>query len=287
MPTTPSSFAERGLMESLLDKVAVVTGGASGIGLAMAQRFLAEGMKVVIADVEAPALAAAVERLGAEGREVLAVRTDVTVWADVEALAAAAYERYGAVHVVCNNAGVVTRGAAWEQSLEDWTWVIGVDLWGVIHGVKAFVPRMLASGEPGHVVSTASIAGLFAMPTIAPYNVAKVGVVALSETLHHDLRAAGSSIGVSVLCPGVVPTRIGESDRNRPEAAPAGTQFETATQRQPPPTARTVEQVAEMVVDAIRTDRFWILTHPEYHEWVRKKADGIIEGTTVIAPPIF
>jgi NAD(P)-dependent dehydrogenase (short-subunit alcohol dehydrogenase family) len=274
-------------MESLLDKVAVVTGGASGIGLAMAERFLAEGMKVVIADVEAPALAAAVERLGAEGREVLAVRTDVTLWADVEALADAAYERYGAVHVVCNNAGVVTRGAAWEQSLEDWKWVIGVDLWGVIHGVKAFVPRMLASGEPGHVVSTASIAGLFAMPTIAPYNVAKVGVVALSETLHHDLRAAGSSIGVSVLCPGVVPTRIGDSDRNRPEGAPAGTRFETATQRQPPPTARTVEQVAELVVDAIRTDRFWILTHPEYHEWVRKKADGIIEGTTVIAPPVF
>ena len=218
---------------------------------------------------------------------MLAVRTDVTVWDDVEALAEAAYERYGAVHVVCNNAGVVTRGAAWEQSLEDWQWVIGVDLWGVIHGVKAFVPRMLASGEPGHIVSTASVAGLFALPSIAPYNVAKVGVVALSETLHHDLRAVGSSIGVSVLCPGVVPTRIGESDRNRPTGAPEGTRFDTVTQRQPPPTARTVEQVAELVVDAIRTDRFWILTHPEYHEWVTKKADGIIEGTTVIAPPIF
>ena len=210
-------------MESLLDKVAVVTGGASGIGLAMAERFLAEGMKVAIADVEAPALATAVERLGgAEGREVLG----------------GAHRRDGVgrrrgpgrsgVRALRRRArGVQQRrrrnpGAAWEQSLEDWRWVIGVDLWGVIHGVKAFVPRMLASGEPGHIVSTASVAGLFALPSIAPYNVAKVGVVALSETLHHDLRAVGSSIGVSVLCPGVVPTRIGESDRNRPTGRPRG-----------------------------------------------------------------
>jgi NAD(P)-dependent dehydrogenase (short-subunit alcohol dehydrogenase family) len=181
---------------------------------------------------------------------------------------------------------VVTRGRAWEQSLDDWNWVLGVDLWGVINGVRSFVPRMIAGGEPGHVVSTASMAGLLAFPTIAPYNVAKVGVVALSETLLHDLRAVGAPIGVSVLCPGVVPTRIAESDRNRPGAqSGAGPRMKVATQANPPTTARSPAQVAGLVFDAIVNDRFWILTHPEYHEWVERRADAILDGNDVVVPP--
>ncbi len=277
-------------MEDLSGRVAVVTGGASGIGYALAERFVHEGLSVVIADIETTALAAAAERLGGRGGEVISIQTDVSSSDDVDLLAAAAYERFGAVHIVCNNAGVVTQGRAWEQSLEDWQWVIGVDLWGVIHGVKAFVPRMLEGGEPGHIVSTASVAGLLAFPNIAPYDVAKAGVVALSESLHHDLRAVGAPIGVSVLCPGVVPTRIGESGRNRPgslgspePAAP----LDIVTQRTPPPTARTPAEVAGMVVDAIRADRFWILTHPEYHEWVERKAAGIVTAGDVVVPPVL
>ncbi len=145
----------------------------------------------------------------------------------MDALAARAFERFGAVHVVCNNAGVVTLGSTWEQPLDDWRWVLDVDLWGVVNGVRTFVPILLRQGEPGHVVNTASIAGLVPSPTIAPYNVAKAGVVALSETLDMELRELGAPIGVSVLCPGVVPTRIAESGRNRP-AGPDGARSSTS-----------------------------------------------------------
>ena len=253
----------------------------------MAERFAAEGMKVVLADIEGDALGAAAERLAATGAEVASAEADVSSAEQVEALADAAYERFGAVHVVCNNAGVVTRGAAWDQSLDDWNWVLGVDLWGVINGVRSFVPRMLAGGEPGHLVNTASMAGLLAFPSIAPYNVAKVGVVALSETTLHDLRKAGAPIGVSVLCPGVVPTRIAESDRNRPGAQPGETPrmrvvdpgAARRARRANPPRSR------ELVVDAILGDRFWILTHPEYHEWIERRAGAIVDGADVVVPP--
>ena len=203
-------------LDGLRGRVAVITGGASGIGRALAERFATAGARLVLADVEEPALAAAGADLRAAGAEVAEVVTDVADPGAVDALADAAYQRFGAVHVVCNNAGVVSTGPSWEQSIEDWQWVLGVDLWGVIHGVRSFVPRMLDGGEPGHIVNTASIAGLLPFPNIAPYDVAKAGVVALSEALHGELRAAGAAIGVSVLCPGVVPTRISESSRNRP-----------------------------------------------------------------------
>ena len=271
-------------MDDLRGRVAVVTGGASGIGLALARRFATEGMHLVLADIEQTALDAAAAELGAAGTQVLAVRTDVADAAAVEALAAASYERFGAVHVVVNNAGVVTGGAAWEQSLEDWTWVLGVDLWGVIHGVRSFVPRMVAGGEPGHVVNTASIAGLLAMPGIAPYDVAKAGVVSLSECLHHDLQAAGAPIGVSVLCPGRVRSRIGDSDRNRPggrmttEHRPGASETDTML---------SAEATADLVVSSIRDERFWILTHDGYDEWITRRAAGMLAGRPSERPPVL
>src|SRR5580704_858485 len=198
-----------GEMRDLKGKVAVVTGAASGIGRAMAERFARERMRIVLADVEATPLAQAREEIGRGGVEAIAVRTDVSRWEQVEELARRTFEAFGTAHVICNNAGIGAGGAsAWETSMADWEWTIGVNLWGVIHGVRAFVPRLVEQGE-GHVVNTASIAGLVTVPGMAPYCVTKQGVVALSECLHHDLtiKTAGK-VKVSVLCPAWVKTKI-------------------------------------------------------------------------------
>lgn len=206
-------------MEDFAGKVAVITGGASGLGLAMARRFGAAGMRVVIGDIETGALADAEASLQADGVEVMGRRTDVAQSDDLEALADAAYERFGAVHILANNAGVGgSPGAMWELSDADWRWVIDVDLWSVIHGVRAFVPRMISGGEQGHVINTASVAGLISGAVGGPYTVAKFGVVALSEQLYFELGRAQHPIGVSVLCPGFVNTRIYDSGRNRQES---------------------------------------------------------------------
>ncbi len=203
-------------METFEGRVAVITGGASGLGLAMAQRFAEAGMDIVIADIEAEPLAMAEAAVAAKGVKVLPLRTDVAKADDVEALAEAAYRRFGAVHVLCNNAGIGgSPGAMWELSREDWQWVIDVDLWSVIHGVRSFVPRMIAGGQEAHVVNTASVAGLVSGAVGGPYTVAKFGVVALSEQLYFELGRAGHNIGVSVLCPGFVNTNIYDSSRNR------------------------------------------------------------------------
>jgi NAD(P)-dependent dehydrogenase (short-subunit alcohol dehydrogenase family) len=265
------------VIADLHGRVAVVTGAASGIGFALCERFAAEGMRVVMADVDPTRLEAAAEQLDAE---VEAVPTDAARSEDVDALARRAIERFGAVHVLCNNAGVTRPALAWELTLEQWEWVIGVNLWGVIHGIRAFVPGMIERGEPAHVVNTASVGGLVAFPQLAAYSAAKAGVVALSESLAHDLRAQGAPVAVSVLCPGPVTTGFRAHSRA----------LQPAADDQPLPDAvgdvdwRAPTDVATHVVDAIVHNRFWILTHLAYNEAIERRCRGIVETGEVVEP---
>ena len=260
-------------MQEFKGRVAVVTGGASGLGYAMCQRFAREGMRIVMADIKGPHLEASAQKLRATGAEVLAVACDVSKWEEVQALAAETKKAYGGAHVVCNNAGIRTMTRIWETSIEDWRWVVGVDLWGVIHGVRAFLPDMLARGEPGHIVNTASTAGFITARMNAPYSVSKSGVIALSETLYNELRHDNLPVSASVLCPGTVRTNLREnSNKLVPSGAPVASHPQGKL-----PDELTPEQVAEMVFDAILNDRFWILTHPTIHKDIERRADGIIK----------
>lgn len=238
----------------------MVTGAASGIGLALSAALAREGARLVLADVDEAGLAAARASLVAQGAEAVAVRTDVSDRGQVQALAGRAWDAFGAVHVLCNNAGVSTWGGLETATHRDWQWVLGVNLWGVIHGVEAFVPRMIAGGEPGHVVNTASMAGLVATRGLGVYNTSKYAVVGLSETLAKDLRPY--RIGVTVLCPMGVATRIRASERNRPEVLrnPAAGTAEPVELM-----GRTLapDTVAAMVIAAIREDRLYVITHDE------------------------
>ncbi len=276
-------------MEDLQGKVAVITGGASGIGLAVAQRAAAEGMKLVLGDIEEGALRGAEKALGEEGAEVLGVVTDVTEAASARDLRDRALDRFGAVHLVHNNAGVGVGGPIWEVSEEDWRWILGVNLWGVVHGVNAFVPVLMEQGE-GHVVNTASIAGLVASPFLGPYNATKQAVVAISETLFKDLQLAGSPVGVSVLCPGFVQTRIDESERNRPAWAPApeGEDADNLRGAIKGLIAAGIPAavVADRVIDAVKSDTFYILTHPELDEVVRTRFEDIDQRRQPSPSPI-
>jgi NAD(P)-dependent dehydrogenase (short-subunit alcohol dehydrogenase family) len=261
-------------VQDLHGKVAVVTGGASGIGYALARRFASEGARVVIGDVEVAALDRAVAQLRDSGAEVEGIVTDVTDPAQMQALADAAVSRFGGVHIFCNNAGVGGGGLSWEMPLSTWEWVIGVNLWGVIHGVRAFVPLLMQQTE-AHIVNTASVAGLVAAPFMGPYNASKHAVVAISETLHHELAMSAPQVKVSVLCPGWVNTNIAESARNRPEhlqeAAAPDTEA-AAMLRGFLEQGMAPDAVAAQVLAAIREERFWILTHDEEGDfWV----DGV------------
>lgn len=272
-------------MEHLGGKVAVVTGAASGIGLGMARRLAAAGMKTVLADIEVEPLQAAAADLEASGATVLTQVCDVSDGEQVEALAAAAVAEFGAVHVACNNAGVGGGGPMWELTTHDWEWVLGVNLWGVIHGVQAFVPRMIEAGE-GHVVNTASIAGLTSAPFLGPYNVSKHGVVTLSETLARELAVTEHNVGVSVLCPAWVRTQIHQSSRNRPEdltpaeaetidggpAAGMAAMMESVIEAGMDPA-----DVADRVHDAIVGNEFYILTHAEFVPFVEARHQAIVD----------
>ncbi|HVO28003.1 MAG TPA: SDR family NAD(P)-dependent oxidoreductase [Candidatus Margulisiibacteriota bacterium] len=269
-------------MREFRDKVAVVTGAASGIGQALAQRFAREGMRVVLADVEAAALERAAGAIDSSGTRALPVRTDVSKAADVERLAQVAQDKFGAIHIVCNNAGVVTSGPTWMQTVADWEWLLGVNLWGVIHGVRVFTPILLAQGE-GHIVNTASLAGMITGPGAAPYNVSKFAVVALSETLHHELTMLGSAVRVSVLCPGFVNTNIADAARNRPAAlsdtAPQlpGSEEMAQMGRRLLANGSPPSMVADVVFEAIRNERFYIFPHPEWKRYIRARMEDILE----------
>jgi NAD(P)-dependent dehydrogenase (short-subunit alcohol dehydrogenase family) len=271
-------------MKDLDGKVAVVTGAGSGIGRGLAERFALEGMKVVLADVEEKALDAAVTDLRRRELDVTAVLTDVSRPEALEELAEKAFQAYGKVHVLCNNAGVSGGGIGpiWEQSLQNWQWVFGVNFWGVVNGVRAFLPRMIAQGEEGHVVNTASIMGL--TPGGGIYGVTKHAVVSFSESLFTQLRQANARVGVSVLCPGGVRTRITSSIRNRPddlwEGGERPSEQELAERdamwaQRISNASMEPDQVAEKVVAAIRSGDFYILTH-DNDAGVKRRFEAIL-----------
>ena len=279
-------------MELEAGKVAVVTGAASGIGFALAERFARDGLHVVLADVEEAALVGAADRIKALDAETLAVPTDVSEAAAVEALADAAVKRFGSVHVVCNNAGVGSKADPWFGPLSGWTWVLGVNLWGVVHGIRAFLPILAEQGE-GHIVNTASILGL--MPSANPsYDASKHAVVALSEDLFKMTKLVGLPVGVSVLCPGWVTTGIWDAERNWPARLGEIPSPSLASKVTRPHQVRANDAgmrpaaVADLVADAIVSDRYWVLPHPEFvalavHRWQRI-AEGRDPDTEVDIP---
>jgi NAD(P)-dependent dehydrogenase (short-subunit alcohol dehydrogenase family) len=278
-------------MKTFAGRVAVVTGAASGLGRELAARFARAGMRLALADVDEAALALTEKELKAAGAAAIAVRCDVASGADVEALAARTLEAFGAVHVVCNNAGVAPLGVVWENSVADWQWTLGVNLWGAIHGVRVFTPILLRQDDEGHIVNTASVAGLIAPPGMGMYNVSKHAVVALTETLHHDLAARGGRVKCSVVCPAYFPSGIAESERARPATlreARAKTDEDLAREanmRKAVQSGRlSAADIAARVFEAVRDERFYVLTHPRILPAVEARMRDILEGRNPGSP---
>jgi NAD(P)-dependent dehydrogenase (short-subunit alcohol dehydrogenase family) len=245
--------ARIGAVKDLRGRVGVVTGAASGIGLGIAEAFARREMRVMLADIDGDRLAGELARLGSSGAEVDGFVADVSDAEQVRALADATLSRFGVVHVICNNAGTIRPGHSWELPLEDWHLVLGVNLMGVIHGVRTFVPLLLSSGEEGHVVNVASMAAVVPVPGIGPYNVSKHGVLALSEVLHDELRSSGAPVGVSVVMPGRVRTRLGRPPGSPDDQPPS---IEDGQLMEP-------LEVGRQVVEAILAGRLFVFTHPE------------------------
>lgn len=279
-------------MKELKNKVAVVTGAASGIGRGMAEAFVAAGVKVVLADIEQRALGETTRSLTTTGADVHPVITDVSKPDQVENLAMRTLEKYGAVHILCNNAGVSVRASnSWTSSLSDWQWIVGVNLMGVVHGVHTFLPLMIKQGTEAHIVNTASMAGLIASTTL--YGTTKFAVVGLSESLHLELKRAGLKPAISVLCPGFVDTNIINAHRNRPTDLPeellqpqgrvaqAINEWMTDQLKQ----GMNPRAVGDAVLAAIREERFYILTHPEFQPLIEQRMKDILSGSNPTAMP--
>lgn len=270
-------------MKQFTDRVAVVTGGASGLGRAMAWRFAREGMKIVLADIEQTTLDTTLEEFQEAGHEAIAVQGDVSRAADVESLAEQTLATFGAVHIVCNNAGVAPGGLVWEHTVKDWEWAMGPNVWGVIHGVRVFTPILLKQNTEAHIVNTASVAGLLSLPGMGLYCVTKHAVVTLTECLHHDLVENSDKVRCSVLCPAYVPTGIADSERNRPahlrDDRPKSEQElrrEEGLRRAVESGRITAEEVADAVFNAIRDKRFYILTHQRIKPAIETRMQDIL-----------
>ena len=278
-------------MKDFQDRVAVITGAASGFGREFALALASGGAKVVLADVDEGGMRETAALLPS-GAESLAVRCDVTRAESLDQLAESTYQRFGAAHLVFNNAGVAVCGPAWTATLEDWKWVLDINLMGVVHGIRAFVPRMLEGGEGGHIVNTASVAGLLSLPGSAVYCVSKHAVVTLSECLRHDLRVAGSTIGVSVLCPAFVQTGIFESARNRPKELaatnPLGKPYEEAGKKALAASKLSAADIAKATLDAVRNERFYVITHQKTKAAIETRLQDIVEerDPTDISRPV-
>jgi NAD(P)-dependent dehydrogenase (short-subunit alcohol dehydrogenase family) len=280
-------------VDEFAGRVAVVTGAAGGIGRALAVEAARRGMRVALADVDEKGLEETHRQVLAQGAEALARRTDVSREADVVALADAAERELGGTHLVFNNAGVLVGGCVWERTADDWRWVLGVNVWGVIHGVRVFVPRMLASGRPGHVVNTASVGGLLTGPFLSPYVVSKHAVVALTEALHYELGARKAAVGASVLCPGAVRTGIWRSERIRPADLAHKQELHGADERSfmegmsaAIDAGIDASEIAPGVFDAVAARRFWILPDPSFLPLIQQRFDGILAGTNPGEPGV-
>jgi NAD(P)-dependent dehydrogenase (short-subunit alcohol dehydrogenase family) len=283
------------MIQDFKGKTAVLTGAGSGFGLECARIGAKLGMTLVLVDVQQDALDKAEAEMRATGVQVLARRVDVSNQAQMEALATDVQKTFGAPHFVFNNAGVGSAGLIWENSVKDWEWVMGVNVWGVIHGVRLFTPMMLAAAKAdpawrGHIVNTASMAGLLTPPNMGIYNVSKHAVVSLTETLYQDLKLVSDQLSASVLCPYFVPTGISQSHRNRPEAMadekPTQSQLigQAMSDKAVGSGKVTAAEVAQFVFDAIRADRFYIFSHPRALGNVRSRMEGIVNQTNPADP---
>jgi len=269
-------------LNPLAGKVAAVTGAASGLGRAMALAFASEGMHLALADVDEAGLTQTGKDVAASGLKGFSMRVDVSRAAEVSQFAERAAAALNGIHLVCNNAGVSVSGPVWETSEAEWQWILGVNLLGVVNGVRAFAPRLIAQDE-GHIVNTASVAGLISPPGMGAYCVSKHAVVTLSEALHHDLRERGSRVGVSVLCPAYVPTGIADSERNKPaglslpEKSNERLAKEAALKKAVAACKLSADDVARAVVAAVKENRFYVLTHPAIKSAVRARMEDVLE----------